>query len=251
MAEARYDAVAGFYATGFEALDDPASAALLELLGSPARLDVLDAACGHGRLSRELARRGARVTGVDLSGALIARAADAERDHPLGVRYVHADVASAAGLGEAAFDVVTCNWGLSDIDDLDRAAAAISAALRPGGRVVFSILHPCFPGAADTSGSWPTAGRYYDEGRWTAGGALSSLRRQVGANHRMISTYLNAFRQHGLWLDQVREPEPEQQWRRERPLADPFPVYLAASFLKAIRPSARWADEDMPSVAGA
>src|SRR4029079_9988271 len=93
--------------------------------------------------------------------------------------------------------------GLSDIDDLDGAIAAVSAALRPRGCFVFSILHPCFAGGKDVSGSWPTAGSYYDEGFWTAQEALSTLRRQVGANHRMLSTYLNALRRHSLWLDKI------------------------------------------------
>ena len=94
MAEARYDAVADFYITGFDAIDDPASLALLDLLGPPAGLRVLDVACGHGRITRALARRGADVVGVDISAALIARAVAAERDQPLGIRYLHADVAS-------------------------------------------------------------------------------------------------------------------------------------------------------------
>ena len=52
----------------------PMSVALFELLGPSAGKRVLDLACGHGRISRELARRGARVVGVDLSGALLDRA---------------------------------------------------------------------------------------------------------------------------------------------------------------------------------
>ena len=97
---------------------------------------------------------------------------------------------------------------------------------------MFSILHPCFPGVTDVSGSWPAMGRYYDEGLWTADDALSALRRQVGANHRMLSTYLNTFRRHGLWLDHSPEPEPEQEWAQKRPGADRVPVYLAARCVK-------------------
>jgi hypothetical protein len=128
---------------------------------------------------------------------------------------------------------VTCNFGLSDIDDLDGAITTIEALLRPGGCFVFSILHPCFAGAAEVSAAWPDAGRYYDEGRWHADARLSPLRRQVGANHRMLSTYLNAFRSHALRLDRVSEPAPDPQWSRNRPGADEGPVYLAARYLKA------------------
>jgi SAM-dependent methyltransferase len=233
MAEARYDAIAEFYVSGFDSLDDPASAALLELLGPPAGLQILDVGCGHGRITRELARLGGGMTGIDISGALIGKARQAELAEPLGIRYVHADVTSPGGLAAAFYDAVTCNFALSDIDDLDDAAAAASNALRPGGHFVFSILHPCFPGASGVAASWPSAGRYYDEGRWVADDTLSALRRQVGASHRMLSTYLNVLRQHGLWLDRVAEPVPPPQWGHQRAGADRYPVFLVARCVKA------------------
>ena len=241
MPEARYDAIADFYAAAFDEVDDPASAALLDLLGPPAGLRVLDIACGHGRITRELARRGADLVGIDISARLIAKAVAAERDQPLGIRYIHADVTAApadldaATFGAATFDAVTCNFGLSDIDNLDAAAATVSGALKPAGRFVFAILHPCFSGAADVASSWPATGSYYDEGLWTAEAALSPLRRQVGSNHRMLSTYLNTFRRHDLWLDHVREPAPTVRWGQQRPHADRTPVYLAARCLKSAR----------------
>jgi len=233
MAHARYDAVADFYVTGFGSTDDSVSQALLGLLGPLTGLDVLDVACGHGRITRELARRGANVVGVDISGNLIKKAQEIEQNEPLGVRYIHADVTARGVLGSAMFDAAACSFGLSDIDDLDRAIAGISNKLRPGGRFVFSVLHPCFAGGKDISGSWPATGRYYDEGRWTAQGALSTLRRQVGANHRMLSTYLNTLRVHGLWLDQIAEPPPAPGWDPSHD-ADRKPVHLVARSLKLI-----------------
>jgi 2-polyprenyl-3-methyl-5-hydroxy-6-metoxy-1,4-benzoquinol methylase len=232
MAHARYDAVADFYVSGFDSVSDPASVALVELVGPVAGLRVLDVACGHGRITRELARRGADVTGIDISGVLIARARQTEQNEPLGIRYVHADVAARASLGDDPFDLAVCNFGLSDIDDLDGAITAVSYALRPGGHFVFSILHPCFPGGKDISGSWPATGSYYDEGHWTAQDAQSTLRRQVGANHRMLSTYLGTLRRHGLWLDQIAEPPPEPDWDQAHD-ADRQPVYLVARSVKS------------------
>ena len=188
MVEARYDAVAEFYIEGFDSIDDPASRALLDLLGPVAGLQVLDVACGHGRITRELARRGASVVGVDVSGALITRARETEQDEQLGIRYLHEDVTMPGSLGgfDGGFDVAACNFGLSDIDDLDAAITAIGDALGPRGCFAFSIVHPCFAGGQDISGSWPASGSYYDEGHWTAHGVRSGLRRLVGASHRTL-----------------------------------------------------------------
>jgi SAM-dependent methyltransferase len=231
MVQARYDAVADFYVTGFDAIGDPASRALLDLLGDVAGRRVLDVACGHGRITRELARRGADVTGIDISGKLIARAREIERDERLGIGYIHADVSAPGALSGGGFDLVSCNFGLSDIDDLAGAIAAIGGALRPRGTFVFSVLHPCFGGGQEISGSWPTAGSYYGEGRWTAPEPRSALRRLVGANHRMLSTYLSTLRRHGLWLDRIAEPLPAPGWDPAHD-ADRKPVYLAIGAIK-------------------
>jgi 2-polyprenyl-3-methyl-5-hydroxy-6-metoxy-1,4-benzoquinol methylase len=238
MVRARYDAAADFYVRGFASVDDPASLALLDLLGPVAGLRVLDVACGHGRITRELARQGASVVGIDISGVLISKAVETERNEPLGIRYVHEDVTTADFLGNGDFDAVACNFGLSDIDDLDGAVTAISGALRPGGYFAFSILHPCFGGGKDISGAWPAAGSYYQEGRWRAQDARSTLRRQVGANHRMLSTYFAALRRHGLWLDQLAEPLPKPDWDPAHD-ADRKPVFLVARFVRLASVTAR------------
>jgi SAM-dependent methyltransferase len=219
----RYDAIADFYdGVVGDDVADPATTALLELAGDVRGLRVLDLACGQGRVARVLARRGAQVVAVDISAALLEKARAAERREPLGVTYVHADATAVAG---RTFDVVVCNYGLSDIDDLDGTLAAVARVLEPGGRFVFSILHPCFPGAsADAPSSWPQGGGYYREGWWLANNP--GFRGKVGANHRMLATYLNALVRHGLDVETVAEPEPEEQ-------LGAVPAYLVVRCRKA------------------
>jgi SAM-dependent methyltransferase len=226
---ARYDDVADFYSSGWlDVYDDAVSLALFDLLEPVNDLSVLDLACGHGRISREIARRGGRVVGVDLSEKLIDKARAIDANEPLGISYIKADAASPSILPGQAFGAVVSSFGLSDIDDLDGALATVARVLLPMGRFVFSILHPCFAGGKDVSGSWPSTGSYYDEGWWAADGALSSLRRQVGANHRTLSTYVNMLRAHGLGIDQIVEPRPASEWSAQRADAARLPVFLVA-----------------------
>lgn len=233
MVEARYDAVADFYAAGFaDSPSDPATAALLALTGDVTGQRVLDVACGHGRMSRLLADRGAEVVGVDLSAALIDKAQAAERAQPRGIRYLRADVTSPDWLDSVPFDAAACHFGLSDIDDLDGALACVARVTKPGGQFVFAILHPCFAGGQNVAGAWPANGSYYDERWWRPDDALSTLRRQVGANHRMMSSYLNALRRHDLHLDEVAEPAPEAEWAADRSDCSGQPVYLVARCIR-------------------
>lgn len=146
MAHARYDDVADFYEAGWtDSYADSVSTALFDLLGPVSGQHLLDVACGHGRITRELARRGATVDGLDLSEALIEKAVAAEHEQRLGIRYHHGDIATASPLGTGTFDAIVCSFGLSDIDKLDLALDAISNTMRANGRFVFSILRPCFP----------------------------------------------------------------------------------------------------------
>lgn len=228
---ARYDDVADFYEQfAPDEYSDPPLRELFRLAGDIAGLRLLDLACGHGRVTRELARRGAQVLGVDLSAALIEKAHASQRDRPLAVAYLHADASSPSIITEEQFDGVICHFGLGDIDDLDGVAATIQRGVRPGGFFVFSLLHPCFPGweAKQANPSWQPGHGYYEERWWRASGPAHGIRPRVGANHRMLSTYLNTFAQHGLLLEELAEPLPPPDWLVEPPSSGPVPMYFVA-----------------------
>lgn len=227
---ARYDEIADFY-EGFapDVYDDPPASALLALIGDVSGMRMLDLACGHGKLAREMARRGAHVTGVDLSSALLEKARSREQADPTGIVYVHADVASPDTLDGEIYDGIASHFGMSDIDDLEGALATVTRILRPGGFFAFSVVHPCFPGweARGASPSWPPGHGYYEEGWWRSSGPPGGVRTKVGANHRMLSTYVNALARNGLYVEEMIEPKPTPDWLEAAPSVGPVPVYLA------------------------
>jgi SAM-dependent methyltransferase len=203
--EARYDGVADWYVGFTRAWAAEARPVVpSEMPGQR----VLDMGCGLGELSRLLAGRGASVWAVDLSAAMLRRAQETEDREPRGIRFLQGDVTTTTWWDGRAFDGVVCNMALMDIDDLDAVMATAARVLAPGGWFSYSLLHPCFPGLREGSteqlSSWPPDRGYAAEGWWTTHG--DGLRGRVGANHRMLSTYLNATLRAGFGLEEFREP---------------------------------------------
>jgi 2-polyprenyl-3-methyl-5-hydroxy-6-metoxy-1,4-benzoquinol methylase len=202
---ARYDEFAEWYEHWTADFGPPLIAAQAELLPPLAGLRVLDLACGHGRLSRELARGGAEVVGVDQSAGLLdlARARDS-----VGVDYIQADVTEAPRWWDGRpFDGCTCELALMDIDDFAGALATVTTVVRPGGWFVASIVHPCFPGSDSGLSSWPVDGGYDDEVWWTSSDHNpNGARRRVGATHRKLATYVNGLLNARLELEFLAEP---------------------------------------------
>ena len=187
----RYDAFAEWYvawvgeARGL--ICDPAADVMAPRLSRERWLDV---ACGAGRASRELARRGASVVGVDISRELIARACAVEAHEPLGgVRYVTADITRPAEWWDGEhFDGAVSEMAFMDIDDLDGTLAAVARVLRPGAKFMASLVSPCFPGNEAGLSSWPPERGYGAEGGWTSGDHNpDGVRIRVGSNHRTLS----------------------------------------------------------------
>ncbi|MFC2083150.1 class I SAM-dependent methyltransferase [Candidatus Bipolaricaulota bacterium] len=109
--------------------------------------NILDVACGNGAFSRRLADLGARVVGFDFSSAFIecARKRSTEYKDRIDYRVVDAtDRAQLLGLGKARFAAAVSNMALMDMSDIAVLAECLPRLLKPGGRFVFSIMHPCF-----------------------------------------------------------------------------------------------------------
>ncbi|WP_460517720.1 class I SAM-dependent methyltransferase [Flindersiella endophytica] len=113
-------------------------------LGELADRDMLHLQCHLGTETIELARRGARVTGLDISAASVEAARELAADAGLEAGFVQADVHDAIDvLGTQRFDVVYTGKGaLCYVPDLDRWASVVHQLLRPGGRVYVVEFHP-------------------------------------------------------------------------------------------------------------
>ena len=112
----------------------------LEWIASHAELagaSVLDVGCGGGILAEAMARRGARVTGIDLSEKALRVAQLHLHESKLDIRYQKSSVEDYAG----EFDLVTCMELLEHVPQPASMVAACARLVRPGGRVFFSTIN--------------------------------------------------------------------------------------------------------------
>lgn len=102
---------------------------------------VLDVGCGGGILSEGLARRGARVVGIDLGEPNLGAARQHAQTAGVAIDYRCAAVETLAREHAGEFDVVACLEMLEHVPDPESVVAACAAALRPGGAAFFSTLN--------------------------------------------------------------------------------------------------------------
>ena len=122
----------------------PAVQRLLDLRRGEA---ILDAGCGNGLYSRRLAEHGSRVVAFDFAEQLIdrARAYPAPQTANITYHVVDAtDEAALLALGEQQFDAAISTMVLMDMAEIEPLFRALARLLRPSGRFVFAVSHPCF-----------------------------------------------------------------------------------------------------------
>lgn len=115
----------------------------LELFGDIKGKSILHLQCHFGQDTLSLARRGAEVTGVDLSGKAIEQARALSQEIDVAARFIQCDVYSLPDHLEEQFDIVFTSYGtIGWLPDIGRWAQVVAHFLKPGGHFVFAEFHP-------------------------------------------------------------------------------------------------------------
>jgi len=210
----------------------------IDLCGDVRGLDVLDVGCGAGYFSRAMANRGARVIAIDISPRMIDFAREAEQSEPLGIDYRILDAADIeSALDGLTFDLATSCLALQDMPEVPRVLRGVHKVLRPGGRFVVSITHPCTdtpfrrwerdPGGAKR---WLCIDRYFERApfqftwtQWTPEPMATT------AIHAPLEDWIAWSLSTGFQLRGLREPMPTAETLKAYPDLDDatrVPYYL-------------------------
>ena len=184
--------------------DDPNGLIVLERRFAIPRLEpqpderILDAGCGTGDHLVELTDHGSSPVGLDLSLGMLREA----RVKAPAVPLLSASLSAGLPFRPDLFDGVLCSLVSEHLTDLDRFFSEIRRVLRPGGRLVFSGLHPERVADGLTAG-FEVAGRRY----------------RVDAAPHTLANFVNAAQRSGLDVTRVEEANVDQELVRVVPRA--------------------------------
>jgi len=182
--------------------------AVLAHLGDLTDLRVVDLGCGDGTFAEVVLARGARMyLGIDGSAAMIDTARKLA-PHPL-ARFELGTIEDFRPGPETA-DLVTSRMALHYLRDLSATIRSIRQALVPGGRMLFTVVHPVI-----TSHDNQVPGRRTN---WTVDDYFETGERhrswfgaEVTWHHRTVEQYLSAVLEAGFTLEAVSECEPDRR----------------------------------------
>ncbi len=254
-----WDDVAGWYAELLTSSRNDLQTELvwpgvLRLLEPLDGVRILDVACGEGSFDRQLASRGASVTGIDASERLIDLARKLSNPDDPDARFVIGDACNLGSMNLGEFDAACSILALMNIDEIQAVLRAIHEALIPGGRFVAVVLHPAFRSPRRTSWGWdgPDAQtqrqyRRVDEYMTEAAipivmnpGAVAKGEDPITTTTyvRPLQKYVEAFTSAGLLIDAIeewtspRQSEPGPRAAEENRARGEFPMFMTIRAIK-------------------
>jgi 2-polyprenyl-3-methyl-5-hydroxy-6-metoxy-1,4-benzoquinol methylase len=207
----------------------PTMTPFLQVVGEVRGLKVFDAGCGEGYLSRILVRRGAEVTGADVSAPLVEIArtkAFADQIH-----YLIADLSQPLPDYTGQFDLATSFFVLNDIYDYRGFLMTVGTVLKPGGRMVLLMNNPY----SFVIRNFVTD--YFAPGLAYPYRGMADLGVKVHFYQRTMQDYLDASFAAGFQLQRLVDvPTPEGSFKRRKETLLPegyhFPFFTILSLVK-------------------
>ncbi len=225
-----WDGAAAIWDSGYDGSGDSyrkhiMNPALLSMMGKVKGKVILDAGCGNGYMSRILAEKGAKMTGVDLSSEFIALAKRYEKKKPLGIKYYQGDLAKLGMFSSRQFDLAVSVYVVCDVREAEKAIKEIARVLKPKGRFLFLFSHPCFSWK-DGGWRWKVNDSQRDEdaefimNNYPEEGVMEVQWGQLPVLYsfqRTLTTYFGYLKDNGFVVQDLLEPRPKRETLNERP----------------------------------
>lgn len=200
---------------------------------------VLDLACGQGVFSRYLLAKGMQVEGLDTSEELLKLART--RSKP-GIRFHIVDAREPGTFEGSQFDAIACLLALQNMEEIRSVFKNVARWLKPNGRFVMVVTHPCFRIPRQTHWGWDEEKKmeYRRVDRYASDLSIPIITPPLAGSkghtttyHRSLQTYFTALAGAGLWVENLEEwtskkaSQPGKRAKAENRARKEIPLFLS------------------------
>lgn len=182
--------------------------ALLDVMGKVTGLRVLDLGCGDAAIGRTLLNAGcSSYLGLDGSAVMVEAASETLQGTCGRAEQVDMEDFAAP---PSSFDLIVSRLALHYVEDFAAVLMACHACLSPGGRIVFSVVHPVLS-SYDAGTGEPRTNWIVDDYFLKGPRQRSWLGGSVTWFHRTVEDYVDALVNAGFALSALRECAPREE----------------------------------------
>jgi ubiquinone/menaquinone biosynthesis C-methylase UbiE len=198
---------------------------ILAMLGNIESAVILDAGCGSGYVTAELAEHAEKVIGTDFAPNFISLCQQKYKDRS-NLEFVGQDIEKPFQFADASFDVIVCKMVLQYVRDIQPFASEAMRMLKSEGKLLVVVDHPfraAYFSAQQINDSGGKSKSYFTDGPKTKLSLWGKT--ELTWYARTTASYIQTFVNEGLKLIEIREPLADQ--------SDAFPFsVLALKFIK-------------------
>lgn len=174
----------------------------LGLLGELDGKKAVELGCGGGQFGVAVSKRGADVTGIDLSEEQLSYARATATEHGQDIEFIQSTVTDMPMLSDATYDLAFSAFAFQWVSDLRACLEETYRILKRGGTLVFSVDHPYYkivdPETHDFEASYfdNSPRRQYSE----------KLEAEMVIHRRKVSDTVQLLTDVGFTIETIREP---------------------------------------------
>lgn len=199
--------------------------AVMELLGDVNGKLVLDLGCGSGEYALAFARKGASVTGLDISGKCLELVREKAAKENADIELVQGSISSPGLLEGRQFDLVFSSTTMHYVEDIAGVFVHVDKLLKKEGVFLLSVVHPFYTATYPLSDyknvdKYATFGlRYFSHNvrKYVPPWAKYSTVDHCISYHHTVEEYFNALTGAGFTIESLVEPKPLQILKEKHP----------------------------------
>jgi len=175
----------------------------LKLLGNLKGKNVLEIGCGGAQCGIAMAKKGAKVTGIDISNKQLKFAKNLADINKVNVTFYQGDIVSLKQIKSNTQDIVFTAWALHYVDNLEKCFKEVYRVLKKGGIFVLSTPHP-FYDTIDYK-TLKVKRSYFNKGKFVE--VFSDKTKKFVFYNHTFSDITNAIVNSKLSIEKVIEPD--------------------------------------------